>query len=169
MNSCGIFIEGDFALLANDLLRFFRFKLKGEHWADDLAQETLLRLHQAQQTGPIENQRAMAFRIAENLLIDHQRKQQVRLAVAAHDEVDFDAIRCPKPSPEKILDQRARLLRLRNILGKLPSECRTVFIMSRIKGLSHAQIAAQLGVSESTVAKHLSLAMRHCRDRLRDE
>jgi len=41
--------------------------------------------------------------------------------------------------------------------------------MFRVDGLSHAQIARRLGVSESMVAKYIGQALRHCRSQLQKE
>lgn len=158
--------DGWLETLAADLLRYFRRRLHGGHWADDLAQETLLRLHHALQGGTVENPRALAFRIAENLAIDHHRKQAVRADAAVDWEVAWDDVRCPAPLPDAVVEQRSRLAQLYAALQELPADCRAAFAMSRLEGLSHAEIARRLGVSESMVGKHLARAMRHCRDRL---
>jgi RNA polymerase sigma-70 factor (ECF subfamily) len=41
--------------------------------------------------------------------------------------------------------------------------------MNRCDGLTHREIAARLGVSESMVARYLVQALRHCRDHFRDQ
>lgn len=66
------------ARYGGDLLSYFRGRVKCPQTAADLTQETLLRLHACglEQVGEYLN--ARAFRIAANLLIDHQRKRQVR-------------------------------------------------------------------------------------------
>ncbi len=47
-----------------------------------------------------------------------------------------------------------------------PSRARPL-LLNRCDGLSHAQIAARLKVSDSMVAKYLAQALRHCRDAFR--
>ncbi len=51
-------------------------------------------------------------------------------------------------------------------IARLPEKCREVFLLSRNHGLSYAQIALQLGISERTVEKHISKALRLLRDGL---
>lgn len=44
--------------------------------------------------------------------------------------------------------------------SKMPEKCRQVFILSRIEQLSNRSIAEKLGISVSTVEKHISKAMK---------
>ncbi|MER2300157.1 MAG: sigma factor-like helix-turn-helix DNA-binding protein, partial [Pseudomonas sp.] len=45
--------------------------------------------------------------------------------------------------------------------------CRDCFLLRKLDGLSHQQIAEHLGISRSLVEKHIVNAMRHCRVRMR--
>mgnify|MGYP000783787975 CR=1 FL=1 len=45
-------------------------------------------------------------------------------------------------------------------LARLPEQTRRIFEMSRVKGMTHQQIAAELGVSPQTVNYHISQALR---------
>ena len=49
----------------------------------------------------------------------------------------------------------------------LPPNARRALLMSRIDGMTFAEIAAVLGVSESMVAKYIAQALRAGRDYLR--
>lgn len=51
-------------------------------------------------------------------------------------------------------------------LSGLPPRCREVFVMIRSEGLSHAEVAAALGISRKTVEIHVSRALKHLRSRL---
>lgn len=54
-------------------------------------------------------------------------------------------------------------------IARLPQKCREAFLLSRNQGLSYAQIARHLGVSERTVEKHISKALRCLREDLSPE
>lgn len=156
--------------LADELLRFFTGRLKCPDTAAELTHDTYLGLQQSISRNPPENIRAMAFRIAVNLAIDHQRKTIVRDRHAASD--DFDTIADTVPSaaaqPEQILIARERLATLKSALNELPTTTRTVFLLHGSEGLTYSEIAQRLGISKSLVNKLLAEAMRHCSRQLSD-
>ncbi len=137
--------------------------------AADLAQDVCVRL--ATCTGvrepPVEEGqlRALAYRIANQVLIDHHRRTAVRLRVERH-AADLGAIASPAPGPERVLAAHQTLARVREALADLPADCRTAFLLQGVDGQSYRAIAARLGISERMVAKHLARALRHCRDRI---
>ena len=71
------------------------------------------------------------------------------------------------PSPHNVLDHGQRLEMLQCALAELPRLCRESFLLRKIEGLSHPQIAEQLGISRAMVEKHIVNAMKHCRIRMR--
>lgn len=54
------------------------------------------------------------------------------------------------------------------LIDKLPSRCKEVYGLSREKGISNKQIASTLLISEKTVEKHLSKALRFLRNNLKE-
>lgn len=60
-----------------------------------------------------------------------------------------------------------RLDLLKRALDELPKPCRDSFLLRKLEGLSHPQIAERLGLSRSLVEKHIVNAMKHCRQRMR--
>lgn len=158
------------ASLADELLRFFTGRLKCPDTAAELTHDTYVGLQQSIRRTPPDNIRAMAFRIAVNLAIDHQRKTIVRDRYIAAD--DFDTITNTVPAstaqPDQILIARERLSRLNSALNRLPATTRTVFIMHGTEGLTYSEIAERLGISKSQVNKLLADAMRHCAQQVND-
>lgn len=63
---------------------------------------------------------------------------------------------------------RQHLQQLHATLSALPPDCRRAFLLHSIDGLTYAQIASQLGISESMVYKHLTKALNHCATLLDD-
>ncbi|QSA96005.1 sigma-70 family RNA polymerase sigma factor [Methylococcus sp. EFPC2] len=150
-----------------ELVSFLALRLRCRDTAGDLAQETYLRLYQYGEA-TIANPGAFAFRVAANLVVDHQRKQAVRARFET-DELPVEEMECVPAgaaTPEQILSHRERLDLLQEALAELPVDCRTAFYLNRVQGRSHADIARHLAISESMVARHLARAMRHCKQRL---
>ncbi|WP_416637190.1 RNA polymerase sigma factor [Pseudomonas sp. OHS18] len=69
--------DGQFQRHAGELLRFLTRQLKCSELAADLRQETWLRF-QRRGADEVGNLRAFLYRIARNLIIDHQRQQRAR-------------------------------------------------------------------------------------------
>ena len=149
-----------------DLLRFLVRRMGNAEQAADVAQDTYLRLVVTGDTpSDIRDPRAYLFRVAGNLAIDVLRRDARRAAVTGTDE-EAESIPDPAPAPEGALLARERIRLLDSALRELPPNARQALLLSRMDSLTHAQIAARLGVSESMVAKYIAQALRHCRDRL---
>lgn len=150
----------------DELLRFLTRRLGNVAWAEDVVQETYLRLASVQEaTAAIKDPRAYLFRVAGNLAIDAIRKND-RIGRMTAPEESAAALADPLGSPETVLGDRQRLARLDQALAQLPPNAARALLMSRVDGLTFAQIAGRLGVSESMVAKYMTQALRACRDHL---
>jgi RNA polymerase sigma-70 factor (ECF subfamily) len=135
--------------------------------AEDLVQEAYMRLLQHPDPGSIENVRAFLFRTTSNLSIDLHRRQVLEARhqpeTAADIETDEQIANsaAASPPPETLVSQQQELDLLRNMLQELPELTRHAFILKRIEGLSHAEIAKRLGISERNSERHVVAAMRH--------
>ena len=156
--------------LADELLRFLTGRLKCPDAAADLTQETFIRFYQFVKENPPDNARALAYRIAVNLATDYQRKTKLRNSFTANVEpaLFFENFKSTAPGPEQTVMARQHLQQLHAILNELPPDCRTAFLLHGLDGLTYAQIAAHLGISESMVYKHLTKALNHCATLLDD-
>lgn len=132
---------------------------------DDLVQEVFIRFARRNPGQAIERLEAYLFQAANNLIRDRARRQQVRRVAAAEAE---DAGRPLAPhSPEQVLIDRETLAQVRNALTDLPERTRHVFLLYRVDGLRHQDIADALGMSVSAVEKDVRRAMAHLTRRVR--
>ncbi len=149
-----------------EVSRFLRGRVGCADTAADLYQSIAENLLRRNPDPPIENVRAFLFRAARNAASNQQRADRTRarfdvLAVPLLDESD-------DRSPERIAEAREAMVRVSQGLKELPVMTRRVFTLYRIHGARQKDIAAQLGVSVSTVEKHVSKALSHCYNCLRD-
>ncbi|MCC8536013.1 RNA polymerase sigma factor [Xanthomonas axonopodis pv. poinsettiicola] len=127
--------------------------------AEDLVQETLLRLVVYARDHVVTDMAALARSIALNLLNDHLRRRQRQRTEPISDEVAS-----PAPGVEEAAMQRQRVEAFARALQGMPPLRREVFVRSRLRGQSYADIAAALGLSEGAVEKHVSRGLRWLQD-----
>jgi RNA polymerase sigma-70 factor (ECF subfamily) len=70
--------------------------------------------------------------------------------------LDYLEVGSEDPSPERQVIDRDELSRLAEMIARLPGKIRDVFTLRRVHGLSQREVAAKLGLSESTVEKHMA-------------
>lgn len=149
------------------LTRFLARRLGCEALAEDLAQETWLRLA-GRGTAGIGNFRAYLFRIASNLAFDHQRHAGLGIEVEA-DAALVDRVADPTPTPETVALQRSEWERLLRAVDALPPRCREVFLLAKFEDLSYSEIAARLGIAKNTVMVHMVKALGCLERAMRDD
>jgi len=143
------------------LVHFLRARGAGEE-AEDLAHEVWLKIAAAS-PGPVGSPLAYLFRTADLLLIDRYRSaRQARRREHEWSEInvgDGDGA-SDAPSAERLAAGRqdaGAVMRLLDSLGERPA---VIFRRHRIDGIAQKQLAAELGVSLSTVESDLRLAYR---------
>ena len=132
--------------------------------AADLLQETFVRLAQQPANAGLSNVRAYLYRIARNLVIDHFRRDERRLTLPLPLDQLADLPDAAVPV-DRDFEARQTLAALREAIAELPRRTREVFELNRIEGLTYAEVAQRLGVSNSSVQKHLARALFHAMQR----
>ncbi|HDS1778386.1 TPA: sigma-70 family RNA polymerase sigma factor [Pseudomonas putida] len=148
-----------------ELVSFLSARLGSRQAAEDVAHDAYLRVLERSGSEQIEHPRAFLYRTALNLVVDRHRRQLVRQAEPL-DALDADSrLHSSELQHDLQLDQRLALMQ--KALDELSRPCRDSFLLRKIEGLSHQQIAERLGISRSLVEKHIVNAMKHCRVRMR--
>lgn len=150
-----------------ELRRHLSRRVGSRDLAEEALQETWLRLvGMGDLPGGVRDSHAFLLRIAGNIAIDLLRRER-RASRWISEEAVLCEIADQAPSPEAYALHRDELRALVRALAELAPRPRAALLMNRCDGLTHAQIALRLKVSDSMVAKYLGQALRHCRDRLR--
>lgn len=153
-----------FLEIRDELLRFLT-RRTGRAEAEDVLQDTWLRLHERSDPLSWREPRAVIFRTAANLATDAGRHEALAGKWVSHELARSDESPV-HPDPQTELEAERRLERLMVALEQLPAPCREAFLLSRIDGLTHAQIARQLGVSAKSAQRYIERAMIHCLETL---
>lgn len=149
-----------------ELLNFFRGRVTRSQDAADLAQESWSRLmHYRLET--VASSRGLLFTIARNVLKNHWRWSALRQIEQSTDFAELE-VSSEAPGPDRHLQAGRDLEAVEAAVTALPPKCRTVFLLSRIEGLSNAEVAQRCGVSVKMVEKHLAKAIVTCRAQVGD-
>jgi RNA polymerase sigma-70 factor (ECF subfamily) len=153
---------------------FFYRNTRDAQFAEDLTQETLLRVYnQAWDYLPRGRFRGWMYRIARNLLIDSVRRQShdaLVKAVRGRSEDDTDGmarLTAEIVPPEIHASQREMSQLVDRLLDELPEEQRLTFTLYLYLGLPLPEVAEIMDVSVPTTKSRLRLAREKLRDLLR--
>lgn len=138
---------------------WLRARLGNASDAADLAQDTFVRVLAARNVEAIREPRTYLSAIARALMIDKFRRQAIEQAY-----LDALALR-PEPldiAPETRLLILETLTAVDAMLDGLGERTRRIFLAVQLEGLSYVATGERLGVSVTTVKKHMIRAMTPC-------
>lgn len=131
--------------------------------AHDVVQEAFVRLYEhLSSSGDRTNLRAWLYRVVHNLARNRQGRYD-----ATHSSIDdltgFSEPADPAASPEQTLIHAEQDTNLREALKSLPPAQRECLVL-RAQGLKYREIAETLGLSVSTVGKHIQRGVNALRE-----
>lgn len=150
-----------------DLIRQARRWTADEEEARDLVHESYASLLQLTAWDQILNPAGYATRIIRNIALQRMRRARIvpMRQFAALEDVEY-----PDPAPDSfaIAAGRDELRRMMVAIEALPPACRRVILLRKVEAMAPRDIARQLGISLSTVEKHLARGMLLLARALRD-
>lgn len=153
------------------LMSFFLRRIGDRAEAEDLTQDTFLRLVAAIEREQPDDPDAFVFKIATNLLRDRGRKRTARAGVILRD-VDENLVSevtrefLEDRNPERVLLARTEVADVMKALDELGERARDVYLLHRLEGMKQKEIALLFGVSVSSVEKYVMRANLHLALRL---
>jgi RNA polymerase sigma-70 factor, ECF subfamily len=156
--------QGDFAAatilidrISPRLLRFFLAKSMSRTDADDLLQETWLRIHKVRHTyRPGEPALPWFYAIARHIRVDHYRKS-IRVAAGEREleEISKGALASPQPGGE-----------LEALLAPLSESQREVIAMLKVEGMSLEEVARATSSTVGSVKQKVHRAYKKLRQKI---
>jgi len=131
---------------------WLRRRLASGDQAADLAHDTFLRVLSQREPVVPDTPRAFLTTIAQRVLASHFRRQYLEQAWL---EVLAQQPELAAPSEETRALWLEALCEIDRLLDTLPPLVRKAFLLSQLDGLSHAEVAAELGISIATVKRHI--------------
>jgi RNA polymerase sigma-70 factor (ECF subfamily) len=141
------------------------YRLSGsQHDAEDLTQETFIRVFRSVQNYQPGTFEGWLHRITTNLFLDMVRRRS-RIRMEALPE-DYDRVPADEPNPEEIYHDSRLGPDLQAALDSLAPEFRAAVVLCDIEGLSYEEIGATLGVKLGTVRSRIHRGRQALRDYL---
>ena len=132
--------------------------------AQELTQDIFLKIWlQREKLREVQNFSNYIYVVGRNQVIAALRKKIIDTAAA-----DTAALREDMLSPDLRLEGKEAYKMLMEGVERLTPQQKLVFKLSRLEGLSHEEIARQMGLSKNTVKVHMVIALNFLRGWLRD-
>ena len=132
--------------------------------AEDIVQEIFLGMWQRRETLDVRQRlQAYLFSAARNRALNHIKHERV---VHRWEETQLwqEPAQSPAVDDDVLVSELAAALDA--AIARLPERCRAVFVLSRRRGMSYAEIAAELGIAVKTVDAQMGRAMRLIREQV---
>ena len=132
--------------------------LRNSHDAEDVVQETFLKLYRAGAWEAIENERAFLARAAWRLAVDKLRKVR-------HEELAPD-VALSGANPEEAAAAADWSAAVHRLMDALPQELRQPLALSTVEEMTSREISAVMGIAEGTVRTRILRARQILRQKM---
>lgn len=122
---------------------------------EDIVQNAFVRTWRAICLGSVRSPRAVLYRTARNLALNHLRDGRVRDSDARRAALS-DVFDHETPNAEEVHIADEDAVACRRLLDGLPPRCREALILKIVDELSYAEMASRMHLSISTIEKHVS-------------
>lgn len=146
---------------AKDLHDFIYYKFGNEVDAKDKVQHAFLKLWENCKKVSTDKAKSFLFSVANNASLNVMKHKKVVLKYQKKPQKTATQI-----DPQHVLEEKEYLQKFQNALAKLTPEKRTTFMLNRVEGKSHQEIADLEGISKKAVEKRIYTALEELRKEL---
>ena len=147
-----------------DILKFLRKKFGSHHDAEDIVQDTFHNVLRNVELEEIEHPLPYIYKTANNLALNRIRSQNQHSKYLNSIDIEESG-----NNLERDIFAHRALEQVQLSIARMPKQCRTTFEMSRFQNKTYSQISEELGISVSTVEKHIIKALNYLRESLEEE
>jgi RNA polymerase sigma-70 factor, ECF subfamily len=126
--------------------------------AKEIVQEVFMKIWEKREMLEISSANSYLYKAVKNKTLNHIRDHK-KVAVLFQDPPEHVAEEIVEPP---LLEST----HIDTAIAELPKQCRTIFIMKRVQGLSYKEISKRLAVSEKTVENQMTIALKKLRESL---
>ena len=141
---------------------FAYFKTGDIDIAEDIVQETFIRLWEIRNTVIENTVKSLLYAMAANNIKNHYRHKKVVLNFAMNHKPEVEE----NNAADSELQKQEMHEKLNSILTEMPEKSREVFLLNRIEKLTYQEIAERLGLSVKAIEKRMHEALLHVRKNL---
>jgi len=138
--------------------------LRGD--ADDVVQESFLRIWQARTAQPIQSAKAFLYKVAKHIALDSLRHQR-RSPIDAVSNLDALDVLVDSPAAADAGGLQDKIEILTDLIAALPARRREIILLCKFRRFSAQEAADHLGLDRRTVENQLYRAIRQCETQLR--
>jgi len=146
---------------ANNLRNYLYYKFGNLEAAEDIVQESFIKLWQKCADVVIEKAKSFLYTIATNMFLNEKNHEKVVLKYQKIPQNDVN-----NESPEFIMLENEYMLKLQKVLAALPDGQREVFLLNRIDKKKYKEIAVLLNISVKAVEKRMHNALLYVREKI---
>ena len=138
--------SGIYQQYAGELHDYLYYKYGEKLDPNDKAQEAFIRLWENCAKVVPTSARAYLYKVANNLMLNEIKHQKVVLRYQQEKPKDFT-----KEDPEFLMEKDEYLKKYQKALADLSEEQRVAFLLNKVEGKKHEEIALMLGVTRKVV------------------
>lgn len=146
-----------------ELLLYIKDKVPNKDHAQDIVQETYEKVIAIKAKQEVENERALLYKVAKNIMIDRLRKNRKYKEVPYEEENFISQSKAPE---DLAIEQNQKEILMKE-LKKLPAKRKEAFVLHILEGHTKEEVAKIMNISVMAVEKHISRATIELREKLR--
>ena len=140
---------------SKDLHDYLYYKYGSDQDPNDTVQEAFATLWQKCKEVTFEKAKGFVFMVAKNLMLNRLKHQKVVLKHRAVKPKDYT-----NESPEFLMEKEQFYVKYQNALAKLTEEQRVAFLLNKVEGKKHQEIAELLNITKKVVEYRIYSAFK---------
>ncbi|MCT7909985.1 RNA polymerase sigma factor [Arcobacter lacus] len=145
-----------------EILQYIKKNIFDKDLAHDVTQETFARAIKNADSNQIENERALLYRIAKNVMFDLYKEKNKIDKISFNEEEYIDN----SNATEEIIIKDEETTLLMKSLDNLPKKRRQAFTLHIVDGYTREEVADIMGISLNAVEQHISRASNQIKENL---
>jgi RNA polymerase sigma-70 factor (ECF subfamily) len=146
---------------SDDLYKFLYYKFGSSLNPSDVVQEAFIKLWDNCKDVAPNKAKAFLFTVGKRMMLNELKHQKIvhEYALVKPNDINME-------DPEFLLEESEYLQKYQNALSKLPEGQREAFLLNRIEGKRHKEIAEMLGISRKAVEKRIYTALNTLKEEI---